>query len=169
LNITLVEYGINQYESNFCIHVGFKVEMLFIYETIYMQNLLLNNSYRLVSAFQKGIETARGLLVPWDNSEFITITLPPLNKRYSFCKNTSIKGQWAVDITKHALKKGLIPFKFKVDEITEKDMQIKGKDIIAIGSFSIQVKCDWDAGPKEKGGTGNLFIQTHECNPFGNH
>ena len=99
----------------------------------------------------------------------MTIGLPPLNKKYSFCSDTSIKGQWAVDIVKHSLKLGMVPFKFKVDEITDKDLQIKGKDIIAVNSFSIQVKCDWSAGPKEKGGTGNLYIQTHECNPHGKH
>ncbi len=29
-----------------------------------------------------------------------------------------------------------------------------------------QVKCDFDGGRKELGGTGNLFLQVKEANPF---
>jgi len=168
-NIELIEYGIFQYDSDYCAHVGFDVCMIFLYETEYMKNFILNNNFRTASAFQDNIKTAQGFLIPWDKPDLIIISLPQLNKKYSFCSDTSIKGKWAVDIVKHSLKLGMVPFRFKVNEITDKDMQLKGKDIIAISSFSIQVKCDWKAGPKEKGGTGNLFIQTHECNPLGKH
>ena len=37
------------------------------------------------------------------------------------------------------------------------------KCIVVNGKWRIQVKCDYDAGP---GGTGNLFLQTAECNPL---
>ena len=168
-NTKLIEYGIFQYDSDYCAHVGFVAAMIFLYETEYMKKFISSNSYRKAPAYQGNIKTAEGFLVPWDKPDLITINLPILNKKYSFCSDTSTKGQWAVDVVKHALRLGMIPFRFKVDEITDKDMQIKGKDIIAISTFSIQVKCDWKAGPMEKGGTGNLFIQTHECNPFGKH
>jgi hypothetical protein len=53
--------------------------------------------------------------------------------------------------------------------ISSKSMQIDGSDIVVSNRVHIQVKCDFDAGQKLLGGTGNLFIQESECNPFRFH
>jgi hypothetical protein len=82
-------------------------------------------------------------------------------------ESTGTKGQKAVYVVHEMLKRGLIPIKQNIETITEQDMQISGTDIIVHSNIRIQVKCDWKAGTKELGGTGNLFIQTAECNPFG--
>lgn len=148
--------------------------MIFVYEVPYMQGFLKQHSFKVGCAYQKEIKTAEGYLVPCEIPELTAIDVPYMksDKFKNKCDSgadTSEKGEWAVKIVKDQLKKGKIPLRFDVDEVKEKNMQIQGKDIIAIGAFSMQVKCDWRAGPREKGGTGNLFIQISECNPHGKH
>ena len=53
-------------------------------------------------------------------------------------------------------------------EITDRDQQLSGIDIV-VSDVSYQVKCDWNGGDKELGGTGNLYIELNECNPQGKH
>ena len=166
MNSSLYEYGIFQYDSGYCIHVGFVTQMLFVYETETMRDAINNNRYMIRPAYQGSIKTAEGYLVP-SNSEFITpVDLPPMKEEYKDRDaDTSTKGKRALNVVSWCLKDGRIPFRFHVDEITDKEMQIKGNDVIALGSFSIQVKADFLAGPKDKGGSGNLFVQVRESNP----
>jgi hypothetical protein len=44
-------------------------------------------------------------------------------------------------------------------------MQFEGLDIVVATRVRIQVKLDFRGGERELGGTGNLFLQTAECNP----
>ena len=53
--------------------------------------------------------------------------------------------------------------------VKEMDLQINGVDIVINMNTKIQVKCDYRGGPKAYGGTGNLYLQVRECNPFGKH
>ena len=62
---------------------------------------------------------------------------------------------------------GLISLALSVAQVPEVDMQLNGSDLEIMHAKSIQVKCDWNAGHKELGGTGNLFLQVEECNPLG--
>jgi hypothetical protein len=121
----------------------------------------------------KNITTAIGYLVPpksipgchqvivadnvWKMSRIAT---------YPERGHQSEKGRAAVYIVQEALKQGLIPLNVTAKEIADKDMQIAGTDIYVKAGIKIQVKCDYNGGPKAYGGTGNLFLQIAECNPF---
>jgi hypothetical protein len=83
--------------------------------------------------------------------------------------DTSTKGDKAILVAKEMIERGLVlngEGRRKVEIVTDKRRQIQGKDLIVDEKWSIQVKCDWKAGPK---GTGNLFLQIAECNPEGAH
>lgn len=122
------------------------------------------------------IVTAEGYLVPPDDipgclripiplSVFLGANFKP-EDQYG-C--TTIRGDKAVAIVKEMLKLGLIPVTLEVNEVTDQDLQISGTDIIVKAQARIQVKCDWRAGHRDFGGTGNLFLQVAECNPNGWH
>ena len=70
---------------------------------------------------------------------------------------------------------GLLPIPAIADNVREIDVQLLGGDVIikpnAIrkDEIVIQVKCDYDGGERELGGTGNLFLQVAESNPLGIH
>ena len=81
---------------------------------------------------------------------------------------TSDKGNRAKEVTKVAILCEWIPFGGKVKEITDLPNQILGIDLMS-GPIKIQVKCDFEGGPKELGGTGNLFLQIAERNNTGEH
>lgn len=74
--------------------------------------------------------------------------------------DTSKKGKAAVEITRYLLLNGKISFPFIVKEVTEKNLQVRGVDLIITSQIKIEVKCDW------LGGKYGLALQTHECNPF---
>jgi len=56
--------------------------------------------------------------------------------------------------------------RFTVQEINERMMQISGIDVTMQDNMKIQVKMDYNGGDKRLGGTGNLYLQTAECNPY---
>jgi hypothetical protein len=86
--------------------------------------------------------------------------------------STSQKGQIAVNVVLKMLKDKYIPFPIIVEENTDAITQIKGTDIILVSQkIRVQVKHDsrasWEKGDgKYKRGTGNLYLQTQECNPW---
>ena len=82
---------------------------------------------------------------------------------------TNVKGLQALRIVKEMLRRGLIPISMGVTVVSDMEMQIAGTDIIVTAHARIQVKCDYMAGPESLGGSGNLYLQTHECNPFRKH
>ena len=80
--------------------------------------------------------------------------------------STSRKGDQAVAIIKEYLKRGGFPLMMDPAVIDELDMQIEGTDIIIDADIRVQCKCDYSGGPQELGGTGNLFLQVEESNPW---
>jgi hypothetical protein len=48
-------------------------------------------------------------------------------------------------------------------EVDDWEFQVRGVDLVLARRVTIQVKCDYNAG---NAGTGNLYIQTKECNLF---
>jgi len=176
-NTELCKYGIFNYNATHCIHVGFKTAMLFVYDTEQMIAHINYKKdefqpYQKAPAFQKSIQTADGFLVPYDlffinaiNIHSIMVHYPDNEKLI----DESTKSKMSINIIKTALQNNMVNFQLKAREVTDKEKQIEGQDIIIVNNIIIQVKCDWYAGPKEKGGTGNLYVQTHECNPFNKH
>ena len=71
----------------------------------------------------------------------------------------------AVSIVAEMLKRQLIKLPVNIALIDDKNMQIRGTDILIQSKLCLQVKCDYLAGERQFGGTGNIFLQTAECNP----
>lgn len=177
-NIKLVDHGIEQEEVDIRIHVSFQTRMLFIY---WREDVIeIMNSYRMRSAYQGDIETARGRIVPYDKIPDICMADIPLDVLIeNWCEekaDESIKGKCALAIVRTMIENGELQrncpqfFGLMSEDVNDLDMQIKGRDIIVTANCpTIQVKCDWKAGPKDNGGTGNLYIQIQECNPHGKH
>lgn len=67
------------------------------------------------------------------------------------------------------LSGGHFPLPVTPEIITSTKLQYEGLDIIIGLGARIQVKCDFAGGERALGGTGNLFIQTQECNPHRKH
>ena len=70
------------------------------------------------------------------------------------------------------VEEGLRAQGFGVPAVLLKGGHLEGDvvtDLLVTASLRIQVKCDYRGGPRELGGSGNLFLQTHECNPLRRH
>lgn len=177
-NTELVDYGIEQEDVDVRIHVGFQTQKVFIY---WREDVIeIMNSYQTRSAYQGNIETARGRIVPYDNIPNICFVEIPMNILMgNWCEqkdDETKKGKCALTIVRMMIENGELQrgcpqfFGLMSQDVNDLDMQIKGTDIIVTANCpTIQVKCDWKAGPKDAGGTGNLYIQAQECNPHGKH
>ena len=161
----LVDYGIQTDKSDYRVHVGFEGGYIYFFETRKGQMALENSNYELKRGRVPKAEqdTYAGYPVPWENiSGCEEIKIPDdLRNKYFPCRGATTyeKGDSAIAITKGMLLRGLIPIRLIAAEVSEKDLQIKGFDLIVSPRFTIQVKCDMKAG---RGGTGNLFLQTRE-------
>jgi hypothetical protein len=119
------------------------------------------------------LERARGYAIPISYFPcHASVCIP--QKIYSkyhigYEMSTGRKGQLAMEIVVAMLKRNLIPLPVRVKVVRDKRTQIKGTDLIVRSCYRLQVKCDYPAGEEEYGGTGNLFLQTEECNPCGAH
>lgn len=172
-NTKLVEYGIQNEKSDLRVHVCAKIGRVYYYPTASGQVQIKEKEYRKVPARTRGIVTAEGYLVPPQDiqgckggtiplfllEESGIQLLPEKGRQHE-------KGEAAVFITKNLLKSGDIKIPHIVKEITDLDMQVSGTDIFVKTEIKIQVKCDFKGGPKAHGGTGNLFLQVSECNPY---
>jgi len=171
-NTQLVEYGILNEESDIRIHVCFGIGRIYSYETMHGVAIIKNSGYREIPVWQKGINTAIGYAVPADDLEHNCIKIPEelMKKDPGDISDLNAKGRAALDVVRKMLIRGMIPLPHITREVKEKDMQLSGCDIITIcQELRIQIKCDYKGGDKHLGGTGNLFLQTKECNPFGIH
>jgi len=193
-NTDLVDYGIQNEESDLRIHVSPATKSIYVYDTINGVDAVVcdsaNGNRKVKVRTQMKDEfgdpivdrtgaplkvvTAEGYLVPpHDIYGCHRIDIPDdvLNTaNFRFHDSTTQKGNKAVVVVKKMLNRGLIPLTpDDVDEISDEEMQVSGVDISISSKAKIQVKCDWKAGPKEYGGTGNLFLQVSECNPLNQH
>jgi len=181
MNQRLRNYGIQNEESDIRVHVCPVVRRVYIYPTACGQEAITRDAHPLKSGYQKGYDfpTATGYLVPpFEIKKCASIQLnEDVWKHFKFQKDdtTTQKGKKAQDLVLGMIRNGLLPIPALGEEVNEKDIQIKGQDIIIRGNaitrsgIRIQVKCDFLGGEKELGGTGNLFLQTQECNPGGHY
>ncbi len=168
-NDQLVEYGIQSEQSDYRVHVCPKVRRVYIYSTSHGIDAIQSGSFAERSAYTKNVKTARGFLVPPSALNcFQVIPSEDIWKRVDFCETDppAEKGDKAVEVVKHILRNGEFPFRTEGKSISDHQMQVNGVDITVNVDVKIQVKCDFHGGDKKLGGTGNLFLQTHECNPF---
>lgn len=171
-NRQLIEYGIQTENSDYRAHVGYKTQHIFVFPTKngLKEVVKFNNiGKRTVSIDGKTI-TAKGYPISISSIEGMqSIFIPQdIYKKYTIYPDmaTTIKGQLAVQIVFEMLKRTLISLPINVDIKNNKAIQIKGTDIVINSKLKIQVKCDFNAGDKKHGGTGNVFLQTDECNPY---
>lgn len=171
-NTALIEYGIQQENNDYRVHVGFASGYVVVFPTASGRHALARNRSAQKRVSQAGctVITGVGNAVPYrDIPGHQLIRIPPDILRVVNCRRgetTTVKGKKAVRVVREMLKRKLIFIPWPVEEVTDAQLQIQGLDIMIHLDVRIQVKCDWKAGPKERGGTGNVFLQTHECNPL---
>lgn len=167
-NTQLVRYGIQTEQSDIRAHVSMAANKVYVYRTEDGRQLANSGKYRSLPVKTQGIVTAEGYIIPPRDIPGCRAIDIPEHYRNSIREtdNTSEKGRKAVEIVSFLLTNGLFPIGMQPRVITETDLQIEGTDITVHAQARIQVKCDYKAGCKDHGGTGNLFIQTAECNPF---
>lgn len=167
-NTVLVEYGIQNEQSDLRAHVSVVTGMVYVFPTLAGQTAVATGRYRMVPVYTQGIVTARGYLVPPQAIE--GCRKAPIPQQYKssirLTDGTSQKGDKAVVIVLQLLRVGMFPLIAQALPVHAKDLQVSGTDILFAMSGRVQVKCDYAGGEIKYGGTGNLFLQFAECNPF---
>lgn len=161
----LIKYGIYDENSDIRAHVGGD-SCVYVFKTKNAVSAIEDNDLREVNAYQPNYDkpTAKGVLIKPDMINDLRRLKYYSWKywdHYSEDWDTTRKGKWAVACVKRLLKIGRFPLWVNADEVTDINLDIDGTDLLIAGNMKIQVKCDYPIGK-----TGNLFIQTHECNPF---
>ena len=188
-NTGLVEYGIEDETTDFRAHVCPVVKRVYVFETKSGVRAIRESGLKRAEVYSacakcwgdkpdclicggKGkILTALGHPIPVSAIPGVSeVSLPPAwweKAGIDESQSTSEKGDRAVKIVTGMIKTGRFPFMVSHEFITDRDIQISGTDIRVNLTLDVQVKCDFRGGDVALGGTGNLFIQTHESNPFG--
>jgi len=167
----LFEHGIQVERSDIRAHVAPGTHLIFVFQTSSILGVDLSK-YREASAGQPGVRyrTSTGRLVPPDDIPGIRIFNGGSDawwKSFNEKDTTSNKGKAAVAVVERMLRAGRFPlWPSVVKESMRLEVQHGGTDILLHGVWRIQVKCDFWAGPKDKGGTGSLYIETAELNPL---
>lgn len=170
-NTKLVPYGIQTEDSLLRIHVCPVAKCMYVFER--EKGLVAINSRRhyLASAKQRQYVTAKGFLVPPDEIEGCQCLRVPnaIWEEVGFkpTDSESEKGQKAEKVVDLYLSLYGLPVSSLIQASETVEAQLAGRDFSIEGG--IQVKCDYRGGHKELGGTGYLFLQTQECNPFNKH
>lgn len=172
-NTTLIEYGIQNEDTDIRAHVGVLAATVYVYPTQTGKRLIESGRYEQKPVKTGNIITALGCVVPWRDIPGVkTIAIPDSwMQKISFgvLDSTTVKGEKAVKIVSGMLKQGMFPLPVDPRVINESQLQISGLDILVELRTKIQVKCDYRGGGSKPICTGNLFLQTHECNPWGQH
>ena len=171
----LHEYGIHTENSDTRAHVSVINQEIYVYKTKNGLDAIDKYNPPIKTATQPGAinSTASGWVIPWGLIENIKfIKNPNFNWNLFHSENdmtTSEKGNIAAKCVLQYISDGRFPFWINADESNDKNIQIAGTDVIISIKTNIQIKCDWKCGRSIKSGgkgTGNLFLQKSECNPF---
>lgn len=170
-NTRLVDYGIQNEQSDLRAHVCPLVKSLYVYPTSAGRACIESGKYKVKEVTNiSGIITARGAPVPTDHIDgCMRVEIPDeLLERFAISEydSTSAKGNNAVAIVTAMIEEALFPFPLQPSIITGVSLQHAGLDIVVSANVRIQVKCDYRGGCEPLGGTGNLFLQIAECNPL---
>lgn len=172
-NTRLVSASILDEESDFRVHVGYKAQHIYVFSTLDGKKAYerADGILPLKSGSQPGVggKTFEGYPVPIGFIDDVQSILIPIDIYQKFPiyreLTTTERGLRATCIVFEMLKRQLIKLPIVVNVIDDKDLQIRGTDIIVSSKLKIQVKCDYLAGERGFGGSGNLFLQKAECNP----
>lgn len=167
----LFEHGIQTENADIRCHVAPKTRLVFVFRTAPLLDLDLEQ-YAVGWAGQPGVtyKTGKGYLVPFKDIPDLRILRwhsAPWWDAFSPDQLPQEKGRLAVDVASELLRDGRFPLWHGYAKDSDRlEVQHGGTDILLWGRWKIQVKCDYFAGPKDAGGTGNLFLQTAERNPL---
>jgi len=183
-NDQLVEYGIQDEKVDVRFHVSVVNKCVYIFEPHYARERIDRGDLKAIPIPRwidygskeqpdlRRVVTAIGYAVPLLDIPHRAIPIPEdIFKEANFFEgssDTSVKGKKAHKVVEQMLSRNLLSYVITVEGVTDIEKQIKGQDIVIKHAETAQVKCDWKAGPGPLG-TGNLFIQTAECNPLGEH
>lgn len=157
--------------SDYRVHVGYKTQHIYIFPTKSAQEYVKARSVQEAKTVKTGtIVTSKGYAAPISHIDGLRdIMIPPdIYRSYVIVESmlTSAKGALAQSITVDMLKRNLIPLPFSINVVDDKSIQFSGTDIIINSEIRLQVKCDFKAGHKHLGGTGNVYLEVAECNPY---
>jgi hypothetical protein len=170
----MVEYGIQNEQSDIRAHVSVVNQGIYVFQTKDALAAIKDGRFdRIVKNSQPGVDydTCEGWIMPitaFGDLRFVHSQCFPW-KQYFSCEQTMTtteKGKSAVLCVCAAMWAGRFPFWIKGKEENNKEVQIQGIDIIVNAQNRIQVKCDWRSGSPN--GTGNIYLQKAECNPLKN-
>ena len=167
---TLVEHGIQEESSDVRAHVSVVNKKVYAYRTVDALAIIEKNNFPIGYASQPGTRyyTGEGFLVPWDEIANIYVIDCKEWKYWAQFRalniSTTDKSHIATKVVWHCINTGKFRYTFCAREAGYLE-QIKGIDIVGANGCKIQVKCDWLCGERPKG-TGNLFLQRAERNPF---
>lgn len=170
----MVEYGIQTEASDYRLHVCFCTGLLYLFPRFSALEMIESDLYPKAFARQPGVDyaTGQGYLLPCDPLVFpdlVEIEIPTDIMQEVDCRledSLVVRGQKAERVVRMMFERKLVQTHLDLNlGSTNQKAQIEGIDFIT-RSLKHQVKCDFKGGPRERGGTGNLFIQTAELNPF---
>ncbi len=165
----LFEYGIQTENSDIREHVSVINRCIYVFRTANGIKAIERYHPPLKPATQPGATgaTAEGWILKVDQIPDLRAIYGSKWRRwdeFSESMTTSEKGNLAVQCVCDCMAAGKFPLWVDATEDERKNIQIKGTDIVVFCRKKIQVKCDWRSGPPP--GTGNLFLQKAERNPF---
>lgn len=171
--MTLTEYGIQNENSDVRAHVSVVNKTIYVFRTQAGRDAIKKHQPQERTATQPGAvgATASGWPMPWELIDGIRAVR--FSEWYSwrlFCPElpTSLKGDLAVQCVLAAMRNGDFPFWVDVEESDDPTIQVQGTDVLIQHGCKVQVKCDYKSGERPFG-TGNLFLQRAERNPFKCH
>jgi len=163
--MNLFNYGIQNEQSDLRAHVSVCNSTVYVFPTEAGQDVIKSGKYKARAAYTGQVQTASGFAIPvGDIRAMKSVKIPNdifFAARFDERDNTSAKGNKAVFVVSEMIKRGELPIIATPGEITDKDLQIQGTDILVTAKCRIQVKCDWRAGQ-----TRNVYLQVAERNLF---
>lgn len=156
------------------VHLSPRTGMIYTFPTELARKSALDGKW---DAFEKSVgdmgdaSTGLGYAVPtWAILGLVGTYWPALAASGKFDnKTTSEQGRLATELVEFLIQRGRLPWLGDHPKLeTRREMQIRGVDITTDQHW-VEVKYDELAGPEERGGSGNLFIQYAERNPHKRH
>lgn len=172
--VDLVPYGIDEEVADMRAHVCVVAKRVYVFPVERLKEALSQKPYPCVPAYTEDVVTAEGYLVPPDDIEGMCVfeLIDKYWTHYRIVRSmpSSLKGKRAEQLVRNAINAGRIGIPAQATSVTDLNEQIAGCDLyVQMNLKRVQVKCDFDGGHKAFGGTGNLFIQISEANPFKRH
>jgi hypothetical protein len=180
-NTKLINYGIHTEQCDLRAHVCVLARAVYIFRpqaALAAVNVrALGNQAGHKQVHTGDLVTATGYTIPLEEIEgIIPVHLPtgwlshdPRATAFITIHpqmSTTIKGQKAEKIVRALVLHNMFPMAYRtLQQMSDSQNQLSGIDLTVTGP-KIQVKCDFAGGEQSRGGTGNLFIQLTECNPY---